>query len=110
MNPLLAGAALGLGKSLLVDMPQAERQRQLAATTASLSPWTGLQPTMPQEASPFGSAVEGATAGYLMGQSQEKFDLDKQKHALEMQSKGYMFDDSGKLVRDPKSPVWSQVK
>ena len=41
-NPLLIGAALGLGKSVLVDRPREQRQRQLAAQTALYSPWTGM--------------------------------------------------------------------
>lgn len=65
---ILAGMGAGLLKSELVDKPQANRERQLAATTAALSPWTGLTPTMPQEANPFGSMLQGGLAGAQLGQ------------------------------------------
>jgi hypothetical protein len=65
---LLAGMGAGLLKSELVDKPQANRERELAATTASLSPWTGLTPSMPQEANPFGSMLQGGLAGLQFGQ------------------------------------------
>lgn len=65
---LLAGAATGLLKSKLVDEPAANAQRKLAATTAELSPWTGMTPEMPQEANAFGSMLQGGLAGAQLGQ------------------------------------------
>jgi hypothetical protein len=69
MLPLLIGAGAGLLKSQLVDKPQADRQRKLAATTAALSPWTGMTPEMPQEANPLGSMLQGGLAGAQIGQA-----------------------------------------
>lgn len=68
---LLAGMGAGLLKSELVDRPQADRQRKLAATTAALSPWTGMTPTMPQEANPLGSIMQGGLAGAQIGQAMQ---------------------------------------
>jgi hypothetical protein len=65
---ILAGAAAGLLKSKLVDEPAANAQRKLAARTAELSPWTGMTPTMPQEANAFGSMMQGGMAGAQLGQ------------------------------------------
>jgi hypothetical protein len=75
MDPLtlgLLGGGMGLLKSELVDRPQADRQRKLAATTAALSPWTGMTPEMPQEANAFGSVMQGGLAGAQLGQSLQK--------------------------------------
>lgn len=69
MDPMTIGALAGLGKSMLIDAPKAERDRKLAATTATLSPWTGMQPTMPQDANPFGSALQGGMAGAAFSQA-----------------------------------------
>jgi hypothetical protein len=69
MLPLLIGAGAGLLKSELIDRPQADRQRKLAATTAALSPWTGMTPEMPQEANPLGSMLQGGLAGAQIGQA-----------------------------------------
>lgn len=68
---LLAGMGAGLLKSEMVDKPQANRERQLAATTAALSPWTGMTPTMPNEANPLGSMMQGGLAGAQLGQAMQ---------------------------------------
>lgn len=73
MWPALAlGMGAGLLKSELIDRPQADKQRQLAATTATLSPWTGMTPTMPNEANPLGSMLQGGLAGMQVGQGMDK--------------------------------------
>lgn len=72
MDPLTLlaiGSALGLAKSEFSDRPKAERQRKLAATTAKWSPWTGMQPVMPQEPDPLGSAVKYGLTGAVLGQA-----------------------------------------
>jgi hypothetical protein len=69
---MLAGMGAGLLKSELIDRPQANKQRQLAATTAALSPWTGMTPTMPQEANPLGSMMQGGLAGAQIGQGMQQ--------------------------------------
>jgi len=65
MNPMLIGALVGAGKNFLFDQPRENRQRQLAATQAAYSPWTGIQPGAIQEADLFGSSLQGATLGGL---------------------------------------------
>lgn len=89
---MLAGMGAGLLKSELVDRPQANRERQLAATTAALSPWTGLTPSMPNEANPFGSLMQGGLAGAQLGQGmqkqaqeQEMLDMFKQQQQQKQQ-------------------------
>lgn len=66
MSPLLIGALLGLGKSVLVDAPKERRQRELTAKTQELSPWTGLRGGAIEEADPFGSALKYGATGYAM--------------------------------------------
>jgi hypothetical protein len=58
------GAAMGLGKSYLIDQPKEKRERELAARTIELSPWTGLKANAIQEADPFGSALKYGATGY----------------------------------------------
>jgi len=73
--PLIAagiGGLLGLGKSLAFDKPREERDKQLAAAIARWSPWTGMQPGKIRRADPFGSALQGGTAGFLMGGGKDK--------------------------------------
>lgn len=71
MDPLTMAAIMGgvgLLKSELLDRPKEDRQRELAAVTARWSPWTGMAPQAIKEADPFGSALQGASAGAMMGQ------------------------------------------
>ncbi len=69
MSLILGGT--GLAKSLLIDQPKENRQRQLAAETQRYSPWTGLQAGQIQEADPFGSALQGGMTGASLGQNME---------------------------------------
>ena len=62
--------ALGLGKSLLVDAPNQQADAQLQATTAALSPWTGLKPSSVQKADPFGATL----GGYIAQEAQDQGD------------------------------------
>lgn len=66
----LAGMGLGILKSELIDRPKEMRQRELAATTTALSPWTGLQAGPVKEANWQEAAMSGAAAG--MGQEQQE--------------------------------------
>lgn len=66
----LAGMGLGILKSELIDRPKEMRQRELQATTAALSPWTGLKAQPVQEANWQEAAMSGAAAG--MGQEQQE--------------------------------------
>jgi hypothetical protein len=71
MGPLalgLIGAGAGLGKSILVDSPRAKKEAELAAITATLSPWTGLKAQMPEAPDALGSALQGGLALGQFGQ------------------------------------------
>lgn len=82
MLPLLLGAGAGLLKSELVDKPRANKERELAARTAELSPWTGMSPTMPEEANPMGSMLQGGLAGAQLGQGLQA--ANQQEEMLKM--------------------------
>ena len=99
---LLAGMGAGLLKSELVDKPQADRQRKLAATTAALSPWTGMTPTMPQEANPLGSMMQGGLAGAQLGQGlqSEKPDSLGAEAAASGNKPGTMIPQAGAAQAD----------
>lgn len=72
MSWIMVGVAgAGLVKSELVDAPKEARQRQLAATTQRLSPWTGLKANPIDEADPLGSTLQGGAQGMAIGQSMQ---------------------------------------
>lgn len=108
--PIPAGLAIGMGagllKSQLVDKPQADRQRQLAATTAALSPWTGMTPQMPEEANPFGSMLQGGLAGAQVDQMMAKtpapsMDAKLTTEAAETGNKpGTLIPEAGQAQKD----------
>lgn len=94
MSPWLIGMGAGLGKSMLIDQPREQRQRQLEATKALYSPWTGIQPGQVNEADPFGSAMQGAMAGLMYEQQagQQKLGqelLKKQGQLIDAQTGMY---------------------
>jgi hypothetical protein len=98
---MLAGMGAGLLKSQLVDRPQADRERQLAATTASLSPWTGLTPSMPSEANPLGSVMQGGLAGAQLGQGMQKQAQDQEMldmYKQQQQQKQQQDNQPGTLI------------
>lgn len=68
-----AGAGLGLVSGMInQNQKKAEynRQKELAARTAELSPWTGMQAEMPKsDPNAFGSLMSGAIGGGMMGQN-----------------------------------------
>jgi len=68
---LLAGAGAGLLKGLH-ERKQEARDRALAAETARWSPWTGMQPKMPQRTDVMGNVISGGTTGLLLGQNYGK--------------------------------------
>lgn len=71
MDPLTLAAimaAVGVGKSELIDRPQAERQRKMEAAKARWSPWTGIAPGSVKEPDAFGAALQGGLTGAMMGQ------------------------------------------
>jgi hypothetical protein len=99
MDPLTAlmiGSAVGLGKSYLIDQPKEKRQRELAAKTQELSPWTGLRASGIEEADPFGSALQFGTTGAMMGSSAAQ-DAYKKKYAEALA------DSLGKQTANPYS-------
>lgn len=67
--PLLIGAGAGVLKHALVDRPKYERQKKLAAESVRYSPWIKTDIPMPQETDLFGSALQGASMGGMLGQS-----------------------------------------
>lgn len=75
MNPLLIGALAGAGLGFLKGTSakkQEARDRALAAETARWSPWTGMQPTMPQRTDVMGDVISAGTTGMLLGQNYGK--------------------------------------
>lgn len=64
----LAGAGGGVLK-YLGDKGAAKKQRELQSKIARYSPWTGMQPDLSAIKDPnlFGSVLQGATGGLLMG-------------------------------------------
>lgn len=71
MLPLLAGLALGVGKSLL-DRQKEASDRELAAATAKYSPWTGLTPQPVHHTDILGNLVSGGATGLLFGQNMDQ--------------------------------------
>lgn len=70
MDPLtmmLIGSGIGLAKSKFIDGPKEEKDRELAARTQELSPWTGLKANTVKAADPFGSALKYGATGLEMG-------------------------------------------
>lgn len=77
MDPItmgILGASVGLAKSRFIDAPQARRERNLQATTAAYSPWTGMQAQNVKSPDAFGSALQGGVSMYQMGQQSEAQD------------------------------------
>jgi len=97
MGPLgmmAIGAGVGLAKDQFIDQPRRARQRTLAAETAKYSPWTGMnsQSMMPEEGSGFESALQGGTAGAMMGQGAQA--ADQQKQMAELQKRNLQLQNS----------------
>lgn len=72
MGPLALaaiGAGVGLAKGELIDRPKEARQRRTQAEIARYSPWSGLKPTVVQEADPFANALNYGLTGAMMGQA-----------------------------------------
>lgn len=65
---LLAGGGLGLLKGGVLDAQNEKRDRAMQAQIQRYSPWTGMQAQPVKRADPLGSAMQGVTAGGLMGQ------------------------------------------
>lgn len=105
MDPLtmmLIGSGLGLAKSQLIDKPKEKKQRELAARTQELSPWTGMQANKIQEADPFGSALKYGVTGASMGR-QMNYD-DAMMKALDRGDYGQILkSDGGWSGLQPKS-------
>lgn len=60
-------AALALAKNQMIDQPAADRKRKYEATTAALSPWTGMKSEYVQDPNAIGAMMSGAGAGAAMG-------------------------------------------
>ena len=109
MLPLLALAAIGAGigatKHFAVDKPKEKRQRELAAKTQELSPWTGLQAGDIQEGDLAGSLIGGGLAGASFGQNMAGFDHAQKMQTHELaQAKGKtkLYD---RMNNSPNSPL-----
>lgn len=78
LTAMLIGSAIGLGKSALIDAPKERRQRELAARTIELSPWTGLKANGIEEADPFGSGLQFGLTGASMADAESEKAFKKQ--------------------------------
>jgi hypothetical protein len=61
-------ALAGLAKGETVDRQKERRERELAANTQRLSPWTGLKAGPIEEADPLGNAMAFGMAGAQLAQ------------------------------------------
>jgi hypothetical protein len=108
--PLLAlagiGAAIGLGKNLLVDKPEAKRRRLLEAETARNSAWTGLRPNMGnvEDPNPFGAMMQGATTGLGMGQN-----MAAAAPADDVSTALAQYESGGQQQASPASPLYNPL-
>lgn len=88
MDPLSLALILGgtgLAKSLLVDQPAASRNRKLQAEKTRWAPWTGDPGKDVADADPLGSTLQGAGAGYSLGQNVQNADAARQQQAAQTQ-------------------------
>jgi uncharacterized membrane protein len=71
--PMLIGSAVGaIGGAIKQNQKKGEynRQKELAAKTTELSPWTGMKGEMPQnDPNAFDSIMSGTVGGGMMGQN-----------------------------------------
>lgn len=67
-NPMMIGAAAGLGKYLLEDLPQHRQNALMQAEIQKFSPLTGRQGQAVAPPSMFGALAQGAAMGGMMGQ------------------------------------------
>lgn len=96
MDPLTMFAistGIGLAKSKLIDEPKEAKQRELAAKTQELSPWTGLKANNIKEADPFGTALQYGATGLSMNR-QMKYD-DAMLNALKRGEYGSVLKSDG---------------
>ena len=70
MLPILLGLGAGLVKNQM-DKPEQARQRNLAATAAYYSPWSGMDAQsvggLPKNGSLFNDLLQGAAIGSMFG-------------------------------------------
>ena len=82
MDPLtlaLIMGGIGVGKSVLFDAPEAQKQREMEAIKTKYSPWTGQQGDIAgvKGANPLGEGLAYGTTGYGLGQQHQKYMLDR---------------------------------
>ena len=76
--PLIAiAAAAGLLKGMTIDAQKEKRDKELAAETQRLSPWTGLKAGPIQYADPVGSAMSFGLAGHQIQQGMNQDALNQ---------------------------------
>lgn len=85
MDPMTIGLLAGLAKSILIDKPKEDSDRQLAAATQRLSPWTHLQANPIEKANPFGNMLQFGATGAMVGQNSKTADLMNERTTLENQ-------------------------
>lgn len=76
MAPLIIGAAMGAAQ-YYDQQKKAERDRQLQATTARLSPWTGMKPGQVNDPSAVGTIGSGVMTGLQAEQYQDAQDAQE---------------------------------
>lgn len=83
----------GAVKSEAIDKPKEKRQRELAAKTQELSPWTGMKAGAIQEADTLGTAMQYGATGLSMDR-QMKYD-EAMEQALKRGEYGSVLKSDG---------------
>lgn len=74
LTGLAIASAIGLAKSELVDRPQENRNRALAANTQRYSPWTGMQAQPVKPTDDLGTMMQYGSTGAMMGANMKAAD------------------------------------
>lgn len=99
---LMAGGGLGLVKGIL-DQGREAKDRQVAAETTRYSPWTHMQAQPVQRADLLGSAMQGGTAGAMMGQGYQN--MQNQQGLVDAQTGYYNAAARGAAGAAPPAPA-----
>lgn len=109
MDPLLLAIMGGAGaaKYYASDLPQYNREKELASQTQRYSPWTGLTSQVPQNPSLFNDVLSGVGAGAALGQNlQNAKSLNQLRGAQFLNLTGA--PPPGADVTDPESD-WANI-
>jgi len=103
---MAAGAGLGLGKSLL-DQQQERKDREMAATIAQWSPWTGMQVPMPKRTDMMGNVGSGALQGASLGQGMDQMQAYNNPGMASTAQPGYNYQGTtGGFANEPQKPLY----